>query len=74
MFICKLASFYGETYSKLSSMKEKSIEKKDFSQVSGHRRKLGQIFKKIKLISSAVRQVIWELGNLRSLDQLVKDT
>lgn len=54
-------------------MKERSIEKKDFSQVSGQRRKRGQIFEKIKLISSAVRQVIWELGNLRSLDQLVKD-
>lgn len=30
MFICKLASFYGETYSKLSFMKERSIEKKVF--------------------------------------------
>lgn len=68
-FICKLAvCFYGETYSKLGSMREESAIKEVPSHISGHRRTLEQIFEKVTLISSTVRQVIWEHGNLRSQD------
>lgn len=54
-------------------MREGSIEKKVSSQVCGHRRELEQIFKKVKSISSTLRQAVLDHGSSRSRGRLMKD-
>lgn len=57
----------------LGPMREGLVEEKVSSQASGHRRKLEHSFRKVKLISSTVKPVILEHGNVRSQGRLVKD-